>query len=69
MIPIGIGIALSIRLGATLPRNVKRAQQLVVGCGLVATLLFAVMSILMWTCRERIFKLFTTEQDVLEVSL
>lgn len=69
MIPIGIGVALSIRLGATLPRNVKRAQQLVVGCGLVSTALFAIMSILLWTFRFRIFHLFTSEQDVLEVSL
>jgi MATE family multidrug resistance protein len=69
MIPIGIGIALSIRLGATLPRNVKRAQQLVVGCGLFSIALFGIMSLLMWTCRNYIFGLFTTEQDVLEVSL
>lgn len=69
MIPIGIGIALSIRLGATLPRNVKRAQQLVVGCGLFSVVLFGVMSLLMWTCRHHIFGLFTTEQDVLEVRL
>jgi len=67
MMPVGIGIALSIRLGATLPRNVKRAQQLVVGCVLVSTILFAIMSIIMWTCRESIFRIFSTEQEVLEV--
>lgn len=68
MIPIGIGVALSIRLGATLPRNVKRAQQLAVTCGLFSTCLFAIMSVFLWTCRARIYRLFTTEQDVLEVS-
>ena len=69
MIPIGIGIALSIRLGATLPRNVKRAQQLVMGCGLVSTVLFGIMTIIIWICRSNIYRLFTTEQDVLEVRL
>lgn len=67
MIPIGIGIALSIRLGVTLPRNVKRAQQLVLGCGLISIVLFAIMSVFLWTFRGTIFRLFTTEQDVREV--
>jgi MATE family multidrug resistance protein len=66
MIPIGIGIALSIRLGATLPRNVQRAQQLVVACTLVSTCLFAVMSVCLWIFRDRIFRLFTSEQNVLQ---
>jgi Na+-driven multidrug efflux pump len=66
MIPLGIGIALSIRLGATLPRNVKRAQQLVMGCALVSTVLFAIMTFLMYTYRNFIFHLFTTEPDVLD---
>lgn len=68
MIPIGIATALSIRLGVTLPRSVKRAQQLVVVCGLVSTALFAVMSAFLWIFRTRIFWLFTAEQDVLVVS-
>ena len=66
MIPLGIGIALSIRLGATLPRNVKRAQQLVMGCALVSTMLFSIMTMLMYTYRNFIFQLFTMEPDVLD---
>jgi MATE family multidrug resistance protein len=66
MIPLGIGIALSIRLGATLPRNVKRAQQLVLGCTLVSTALFTIMAILMFMGRNFIFRLFTTEPNVLD---
>ena len=52
MFPIGIGIALSIRVGATLPRNVKRAQQLVVACSLVSICLFAIMSACLWVFRR-----------------
>jgi Na+-driven multidrug efflux pump len=66
MIPYGIGIALSIRLGVTLPRNVKRAQQLVMGCALVSTGPFAIMTILMFTYRNLIFQLFTKDPDVLD---
>jgi Na+-driven multidrug efflux pump len=66
MIPLGIGVALSIRLGATLSRNVKRAKQLVMGCFLVSTVLFAIMTILMYTYRNFIFQLFTTDPDVLD---
>jgi Na+-driven multidrug efflux pump len=66
MIPLGIGIALSIRLGATLPRNVKRAQQLVVTCAPVSTELVAIMAILMYTYRNFIFQLFTTDPNVLD---
>ena len=66
MVPYGIGVALSIRLGATLSRNVKRAQQLVIGCALVSTLLFGIMTILMYTYRNFIFQLFTREPDVLD---
>jgi Na+-driven multidrug efflux pump len=66
MIAYGIGVALSIRLGATLSHNVKRAQQLVMGCSLVSTVLFAIMTILMYTYRNFIFHLFTTEPDVLD---
>ena len=66
MIPYGIGVALSIRLGVTLPQNVKRAQQLVMGCALVSTGPFAIMTILMYTYRNLIFQLFTNDPDVLD---
>lgn len=65
VIPWGIGIALSIRLGATLSHNVKRAQLLVVTCAVVSTVLFAIMAFFMYTCRNFVFLLFTTDQDVI----
>jgi MATE family multidrug resistance protein len=65
MLPIGIGIALSIRLGLTLPHSITRAKRLVVGCFLVSTLIFAAFSILMFTYREAIFRVFVSDEDVL----
>jgi Na+-driven multidrug efflux pump len=66
MVSLGIGNALSIRLGATLPRNVERAQQLTMACALVSTVLFAIMAFVMFAGRNFIFQLFTTEPNVLD---
>ena len=66
MFPLGIGIALAVRLGATLPHTVLRAQQLAVGCYLTSVILFAGMSMLMFVFRQSIFAIFTSEPLVLE---
>lgn len=66
MAPLGLGVALSIRLGATLPNNVLRAKELVAGCYLVGTVLFGAMAILMYVWRHAVFRFFTTQAQVLE---
>jgi MATE family multidrug resistance protein len=65
MLPIGIGIALSIRLGLTLVHSITRAKRLVLGCFLVSTLIFAAFSILMFTFRKAIFRIFVSDEEVL----
>jgi MATE family multidrug resistance protein len=65
MLPMGIGTGLSIRIGATLPHNVGRAKALVKGTLLWSMILFVTVSILLYTCREHIFRLFTTDPIVL----
>lgn len=66
MFPLGIGIALAVRLGATLPRCVKRAKHLTVGCYLGSAFLFGVLSIFIYVGRNFIFSIFTSEPEVLE---
>lgn len=66
MFPLGIGIALSIRVGATLPRSVTRAKQLVLGCYVVGSTFFAIMAGVLYLGREGIFRIFTNDERVLE---
>lgn len=66
MLPLGLGIALSIRLGATLPVSVPRAKQTVLDCLFLGTIVFGAVSILMYTERATIFRWFTTSQAVLD---
>jgi MATE family multidrug resistance protein len=66
MFPMGIGIALAVRLGATLPKDVKQAQHLTIGCFCGSAVLFAFMAIWVYVDRRRIFSIFTSEPDVLE---
>lgn len=64
MVPLGLGIALSIRLGATLPISVARAKQTVRDCLIVGVVLFGAMAAIMYKERVAIFSLFTTSEAV-----
>jgi len=66
MIPLGLGIALSIRLGQVLPRSVKRAKKLVAWTFIVAFIMVSCICIWLYICRDFIVHMFTKEQDVLE---
>jgi multidrug resistance protein, MATE family len=66
MLPLGIGTALAVRLGGTLPRHVGRAKELAVGTLVVSSLVFGVESFAMYVGRDRIFRIFTKEQEVLD---
>lgn len=66
MIPLGIGIALSVRVGATLPLNVRRAKLIVAGCYVVGGSLMVVMSLLLYIHRLRMFHMFTNDEEVIE---
>lgn len=64
MLPIGIGTGLAIRVGAILPRNVQRAQQLVVQCCLVSVFFFVAASIVLHTQRANIIGLFSSDAQI-----
>lgn len=65
MVPLGIGIALAIRIGNILPRNPTQARHLCFYGLLVSSLLFASLSVLMYIYRRPIYTLFTTDEEVL----
>lgn len=65
MLPLGLGIAVSIRLGATLPVSVARARQVVVDCLVFGLVVFGALSILMYRHRYFIFQFFTSSELVL----
>ena len=66
MIPLGVGIALAIRMGSTLPRSVELAKAIVFWTYTCGTAMFSGMTLLMWIFRHQIFALFTHEPDVIE---
>jgi Na+-driven multidrug efflux pump len=68
MLPMGIGTALAIRLGSTLPRNVARAKQLAFWSIVIAVVLFGLISVFAYTFRHAIFDLFTHDPQVLELA-
>lgn len=61
---LSLGIALAIRLGATLPVSVPRARRLVKDCYILSTLVFGVFSLVIYGCRQTIFSWFTTSEAV-----
>jgi MATE family multidrug resistance protein len=68
MVSLGVGIALAVRLGATLPRNVLRAKELALACLVLGTILFSGVTVLLYRYRELVFHIFTEEPEVLDGS-
>ena len=66
MFPFGIGIALAVRLGASLPLSVVRAKKLTIGTLAASVVLFGTVSAMLYLFQDGIFAIFTTEEAVLE---
>ena len=66
MLPLGLGIALSVRIGATLPQNVQRAKTLTLACVVASVVLLGGLSVALYLLRESFVGLFTSELDVME---
>jgi multidrug resistance protein, MATE family len=66
MIPYGIGMALSIRVGANLSHQVERAQVLTALCLATSATVFAIGAWLMYVFRQSIWRIFTQEEAVLQ---
>jgi multidrug resistance protein, MATE family len=64
--PLGLGIALSIRLGATLPNSVARAKRTVRDCLIFSFVVFGGMAVAMYTERYAIYSWFTSNANVIK---
>lgn len=62
--PYSMGIALSIRLGATLPVNVNRSKQIVIDTFIISVITFGSLSIIMYAYQDWFISIFTTSHDV-----
>lgn len=67
MLPLGVGGALTLRVGATLPHHVRRAKLIAAVSWIVSAAFFAILSIAMYIYRMPIFRIFTNEPQVIAV--
>ncbi|KAL7564855.1 hypothetical protein ACA910_001600 [Epithemia clementina (nom. ined.)] len=65
MIPLGIGMALSIRMGHYISHNVAQTQALAVGTLFFGSILFGCMAILLYLFQSSITHMFTQDDQVL----
>jgi Na+-driven multidrug efflux pump len=66
MLPAGLGMAISIRIGSTLPTNVHRAQCLSIWSVIIGTIVFILLSLLLYKARSLVVAVFTDDDDVAE---
>ena len=67
MFPMGIGIALAVRLGAAMTHNVRLAKLLAAGTLLCSFMFFSMLSLLMYRYRYVLFSIFTKEDEVIDL--
>lgn len=63
--PFSFGIALSIRLGSTLPISVSRAKQTMMDTFVVSAITFGLLSIIMFVHQDSLIQLFTTSDAII----
>jgi MATE family multidrug resistance protein len=68
MVPFSFGIALAIRMGNSLPLSVRRTQVFVLSILLFSTILFGLVTIVVYVYRDAIVGLFTTDESVKELA-
>ena len=67
MFPVGLGIALAIRLGTLLSQSVPMAKMLTVGSLCFSVVVFGLQSILLYQCQDWVFSIFTDETAVIDL--
>ena len=68
MLPVGVGLALSVRIGATISHDVKRAKDLTFWCSVFITVLISFMTAGLWVFRKPLILMFSSDPLVVEVS-
>lgn len=66
MLPFGISIGLSVRLGSILARDVPRAKKLVAGCLVCCTVLAAATACIVYFSCRAIVAIFTSDEEVVQ---
>jgi MATE family multidrug resistance protein len=61
MFPLGLGIALAIRMGHMLPHSVSRTRELAFGCWCINAVLSGVVAVLLHVTRHRLYRIFTND--------
>lgn len=64
MFPLGLGIALAIRIGHTLPHSVSRTRELAFGCWCINAVFLGVVSAVLYVTRHWIYRIFTREPTI-----
>ena len=67
MVPLGLAISASVRIGVTISQSVKRAKQVALWTFLATLALQCVLIVFLYIFRKVIFALFTTDPAVLKV--
>jgi MATE family multidrug resistance protein len=65
MFPLGVGIAISNRIGNTLPRNVHHAKVLAVATLITVAIVFGFFILVIYWYRAPIYRIFTNDPEVL----
>lgn len=66
MIPSGVSFALTMRIGLTLPNNVRRAKCVALGCIIGSSFMMGILCIVLYALRFQIHSLFTNDKAVIE---
>lgn len=68
LVPFSFGVALAVRIGVTLPISVRRTKVIVAAVLVVSTVVFGLVSILIYFLSDWIIAMFTTDDDVKELA-
>ncbi|KAL3907674.1 MAG: hypothetical protein SGILL_008776 [Bacillariaceae sp.] len=68
MVPFSFGVALAIRMGVSLPISVRRTKWIVLAATTGSIVLFGIVTIIVYTCRDLIIAIFTTDHEVIELA-
>lgn len=66
---VGLATGLTVRLGTELAQNVSRAKRIAMWCMGFAIGMGAIVSLALYVLRDTIVRLFTNDQQVMEVRM
>ena len=69
MIPLGVAIAMSVRIGNTITRSAQYAKKIAFWTYVVSLLLYLLLAVVLYIFRWNVILLFTVDPVVLQVSL